>query len=253
MNINAAPMALRVFQQAWPHLVSNINNWLCWFIKQMHENFRWELARGRMRPPSLADDADVRGMLLQLMSADRVSGYTALGPLGIDDEQELKRILQERRRRIKMEKRLTEEQDQEQLMQDEMAARAQALAQGGQPGAPMAQGPLPQGSIPPAGGMGMGMGGMGMGGMGGMGGGQSGQSVSLEERQVEADQMAQQLLTMPYEIRRSELVKIKRTDQTLHALVKAKLDQMRQQAKSEGGYQMIQQMAAQQGQPAAGV
>jgi hypothetical protein len=50
------------------------------------------------------------------------------------------------------------------------------------------------------------------------------------------------MLGMPYELRRSELLKIKKSNETLHSLVIAKMDGIRQQAKTQGGYQALQQM-----------
>jgi hypothetical protein len=48
---------------------------------------------------------------------------------------------------------------------------------------------------------------------------------------------------MPLELRKSELLKIKKSNETLHALVISKLNTIRQQARTQGGYQVIQQMA----------
>jgi hypothetical protein len=66
---------------------------------------------------------------------------------------------------------------------------------------------------------------------------------------AQAEQMANQLLNMPYEQRTSEMRKIKHSNETLHALVKAKIESIKSQAQSKGGYQALQQMTQpQQGQ-----
>jgi hypothetical protein len=63
---------------------------------------------------------------------------------------------------------------------------------------------------------------------------------------MQAEQIAQQMLGMPYEARKSELLKIKKSDEVLHAMVIQKMDSIRNQAKNEGGAQVIQQMTGSQ-------
>ena len=73
-------------------------------------------------------------------------------------------------------------------------------------------------------------------GVGGMG------AATPDEMMAQAEQVAMQLLGMPAELRRSQLSSIKKTNETLHALVIQKMDQIRQQAKTVGGYQALQEM-----------
>jgi hypothetical protein len=54
------------------------------------------------------------------------------------------------------------------------------------------------------------------------------------------------MLGMPYEARKSELLKLKKSDQTLHALVIQKMEDVRQKAKQQGGFQALQQMVGSQ-------
>ena len=75
-----------------------------------------------------------------------------------------------------------------------------------------------------------------MAGGSGMGG-----QVTPEDLMQQAEQIAMQMLGMPYELRRSELLKIKKSNETLHSLVIAKMGQVRQQAQTQGGFQMLQQ------------
>jgi hypothetical protein len=87
---------------------------------------------------------------------------------------------------------------------------------------------------------------------GGGGNQQGGQQtpVTPGDMMNQADQIAQQLLNMPYEQRKSELLKIKKSDETLHALVKSKMESQRQQTDSVGGQQLRAQQQ-QQGPPQA--
>lgn len=63
---------------------------------------------------------------------------------------------------------------------------------------------------------------------------------------AQAEQVAMQMLGMPYEARKSELLKLKKSDEMLHAMVIQKMDEIRQQAKSQGGFQALQQMTGAQ-------
>jgi hypothetical protein len=64
--------------------------------------------------------------------------------------------------------------------------------------------------------------------------------------------MAYQLLAMPHELRRSELSKIKKANDTLHALVIGKINEIRQNAQTQGGFQALQQMVGAGGGGAPG-
>jgi hypothetical protein len=98
--------------------------------------------------------------------------------------------------------------------------------------------------------MGMQMGGMAMGmpgaapmgptPPGGMGGGAPG-GTTPQDMMAQAEQVALQMLGMPYEIRKSQLLQLKKGDETLHALVIQKMEDIRGQAKSQGGFQALQQ------------
>jgi hypothetical protein len=70
-----------------------------------------------------------------------------------------------------------------------------------------------------------------------------------EDLQSQAQLLAQQLLSLPESVKDSQLIKLKKSDATMHALVKSIIDDIRQQARTEGGAQV---MAQQFGQPAGG-
>ena len=99
---------------------------------------------------------------------------------------------------------------------------------GGAPG-----GPMPAGA-PMGGGMGAPMGGGG--------------ANTPDQKMVEADQIATQLLAMDDLSRRQALSALRNSDQTLHALTTARLEKLRSQLSSQGR-QMIQQQMAGGGPP----
>ena len=100
----------------------------------------------------------------------------------------------------------------------------------------MRQGQMP--GMPGGGGIpGMGPG----GGMGAPGGGAQGQ-VTPGDLLTQADQIAQQLLTMDDTTRKQRLSQLRQTDKTLHAVVKQKLEDNRNQMRSMGQQQIMSQM-----------
>jgi hypothetical protein len=70
-----------------------------------------------------------------------------------------------------------------------------------------------------------------------------------EDMQQQAQLIANQLLSMPEPMKDSELIKLKRGDATMHALVTSIIDDIRQQARTQGGAMVMQQQYG-QGQPA---
>jgi hypothetical protein len=57
---------------------------------------------------------------------------------------------------------------------------------------------------------------------------------SIEELMAQAQEMAQQLFTLDYPQRRRALTDLKKSNETLHAQVKAYLEQMTSEASSAG-------------------
>lgn len=65
--------------------------------------------------------------------------------------------------------------------------------------------------------------------------------VTPSDLQAAADMLAQELLGLPESQRISELRKLKQANPTLHSIVKEKLSDIRSQARSQGGAQVMQQ------------
>lgn len=249
LQVQAAPVALRLFERTWVHLVSGLNGELNWLFKRFSELKNWENLKGRLQPTQMAYDIEDRNIRLQLSAGQQVSQQTALSPFGIDYRDEIRRMLEEEKFKQEEQMRFQQEQSQKQELQSVMAAGAQGQIPGipgqppqgqpGQPGAdPNAQGGAPAGGDPNA----------------PMAQPQAspsqmvaqmGTNISMDDMVAQSDQIAQILVTMPYELRRGELNKIKKSNETFHSLVIAKMQKTRDNAKTQGGFQLLQQAAGQ--------
>jgi len=261
LSVQAAPTSLRMFQQTWPHLVSAFTGWLNWLAFQLMRIKSWEPARVGLQPVTMADDLEKKNILLQLAAGQQISNQTAMAPFGIDYRKEITRVLDEQQfmeeklkdaerqmlKRQKMDEALATAEQQEAA--DQMAQQGAMIDPAtGQPMSPEAAaqmaaqtgGTAPMGGAPAPVGGGVAGGGLG----GGLGGGSLasglGSATTPQEMMVQAEQIAAQLLQMPYEARKSEMLKIKRSDEALHALVKSKMETIRQQTNQAAGYQALQ-------------
>jgi len=91
------------------------------------------------------------------------------------------------------------------------------------------------------------------GGASGGGGGGAGVGATPGDVNEQAKQLAQTLLyNTPETLRRGELIKIKHSNPTLHALVLQEMDTMRQDMNRQGGAMMMEQMKG-QGGPGGGM
>jgi len=226
LQLQALPAALRLFESTWPHLIAALNKFLNWLMGILAASLNWEPARARLTPISRADDMEARVVRLQLAAAQKISDTTALSPFGIDVREEIRRMFDEQRMLRDETTKMQREQQQQQEM-DKRLAETNQVMQGGM---------MPPGGAPVAPGGGAG------GGMGAPGSAQGG-GVTPADVLGQADQIAQQLSVIPEGERRRQLSAIKQQDETLHAVVKQKLSNLRTQARSIGQEQVLQQMA----------
>jgi hypothetical protein len=233
LQAQAAPMALRMFQQLWCNVPAQYNAWLQWAADQVAELRNWKLVKASLQPVTQADDLEKKQILLQLASANKISMSSALSPFGVDVRKEMEQMYAEQRMQGDLEKdfqrRQMEEAEIEQKMQELEAARqAPPPGMGGMPLGggmpPAAGGPTPGGA-----------------GGGGMGGAAQLAPQSPQEMLAKAEEMAMQLLQLPDAQRRSELVNLKHQDEALHALVKSKMETLRQGASLQGRDMVLQQ------------
>ena len=235
----AMPVALRLFERTWIHMVNAFNRLLNWIFDKVSRLNNWENLRGRLQPVTLADDLEKKQIQLQLAAGQQISRQTAWAPFNINFRDEIKRMLQEEEYSQEEMAKFQEQQQQKQQLQGTMmqGAIGQPQQQPGQPGQPQ-QAPAGQ---PAAGQPQPGQSQPGMPGAGGEANYAPDPHMTPEDLLAKAENISYQLLGTPYETRRSELLKIKRANSTLHALVISKMKELRQSAQQQGGQQVLAQ------------
>jgi len=201
LSIQAAPVALRLFEKTWGTLVDGYNDLIAWLLQRISRHYMWGNISGSLRSVTLADDLERKALSLQAAAGMDISKATAYQPFGIDYLEEQRRVVEEQQSIQELQQASMEEQQAQQGLEG---------GAGGGEGAPA--GP----------------------------GGQAGATPGDVHEQ--AKQTAQTLLLQtPESLRRGELIKIKHSNPTLHALVIQEMDSMRQQMSSEGGAMMMEQ------------
>lgn len=227
LQLQTAPVSMRLFESTWYHLVYNNNDFLRWLVNRIAKVLSWEGVSATHRRVQHADDMQRHMALLQLMMGGVISQTTGLRALGLEFTDETRQMAEEAR----------EQQQQQEDMQDEMDTQAfgKQVAQG-------AAGQQQQGGAPPPGG----------GGAVDPATGQpapAGPVTSMvqndympqtpDDMLAQAQSLAQQLLGLPESQKDSELRMLKQKNEVLHSLVRAQLDKIRGQARSQGGAQMM--------------
>jgi hypothetical protein len=197
LSLQAAPVALRLFEKQYNALVDGYNDIIAWMFKRFGQHFLWGEATGSLRSVTLADDLERKGLALQAAAGMDISKQTAYRPLGIDYMEEQKRVLSEQQEI----QRLQQEAMKEQQVMQENGSMGESGGPGGQPGAT-------PGDV-------------------------------YEQAGALAEQL---LLQTPETMRRGELIKIKHSNPTLHALVLQRMDEMRQDMARQGQAQVMEQM-----------
>lgn len=237
LQSQGAPMMLRLFEVMWAFIPAFMNQLLQFEIDTLVQNYNTAETTLRLRPPHIADDLERKQALLQLMAGQQVSPATALEPFGIENiRDEIKKVFEHQlimaEEQAYFDEELQKKIEEGTLKQMVMSPASPSMQMQQQQMAAMgAMGGAPPGGAPP----GAPPGGAPIGSPGTMGDG------SMTEMDQVATQEAERLLGMAYEQRRTEMTNIKKTNPALHAMIKQKIEDIRQQAQSEGGYQVIQQ------------
>ena len=237
MQMDTAPVALRLFEATWHHLVHDANNFLGWLVRQLSQIMSWESVDIKLRRVTIADDMQKQMALLQLMMGQQASGTTAFKHLGLDWKEEQRLLGEEAQTQAEMQARIQEEMEQ--------AGFASEVAKGQIPGqAPPGGGAAPPGGDPAAGG-----GDPAAGGDPAMGGAppspvqnylqEMGPNTPVQpaDLMAAADSLAQELLGLPESLRRSEMMALKNKHEVLHSIVRAKLDAIRSNVRLQAGAQ----------------
>lgn len=215
LQLQAAPVALRVFERHWQFLVDGFNDLINWMMKIISRHLGWDKITGKLASVTLADDVERKALLLQSAAGQDISKTTAYKVYGIDY--------------IKEQKRIAQEQMELQAIQQRAMAAAQATQMNAGYNAPQEAG--------------------------GEGGGDDGGAALAAGTPVgatpgdiwsQAGDIAKNLvLNCPPSQVRGQLLKIKQTNPTLHSMVKQQMDDLRSQLRSQG--QQMAMQAAQQG------
>jgi hypothetical protein len=260
LSLQAAPAALRLFEANWSQLPHNMNLFLKHVGEVVARTMSWEPIAIKLQRVTHADDLNRQMAKLQLMQGAAISKTTGLASVGLDYEEETKRMLEEERIYAEEQQRMQEEMQQAQQMQA-MSQPANMIAGMGDTGAGATGMPQPGGAPPAQGGAPTGGAPDPSGGAQPMPGSQPSavdqflmqrkNSPNIprtpEELQAQAQLIANQLLSMPEALKDSELIKLKRGDSLMHSLVTSIMDDIRQQAKAQGGAMLLQQQYGQGG------
>lgn len=236
MQLQTAPVAMRLFEAQHHHLVNDNNSFLSWLVERVSEVLSWESVSAQHMKVSHADDVQKQVAMLQMMLNQAISQTTGLKSLGLDWKEENRLIAEEARHTQEQEARIQEEMDQ--------AAFGQQIAKGqpAMPGQPMA-GPGGQPMAGPGGQPMMGPDGQPMPAMGPVSSLIQNNLMpqTPDEMMSTASQLAQELLGLPESQKDSELKALKQKNEVLHSLVRAELDRIRGQARSQGGAMLMAQ------------
>lgn len=242
LQLQTAPVALRLFESTWHHLVHDANSFLDWLVRQVSQIMSWETITCKLKRVTIADNLEKQMMAAQLMMSQQLSAGTVLGDLGYNFKKEQRNIADESRYQSELQTRVQEEMEQ--------SGFAQQIAKG-QGGDPSQQGggdPSQQ----------QGAGGQAVGQMQ-AGGGQGPVTQYLSQMSPNvpqtpqdmmqvADSLATELMGLPDAVKRSELRKLKQYNEAFSAMVQARMDQKRRDTKAQAGNAAVGQQQQQQQQ-----
>ena len=127
LSIQAAPVALRLFENTWSCMIDGNNDILAFILKKLCRYFQWGEVTGKFTSVTLADDLERKSLALQGAAGGLISHESAFKPFGIDYPEEQKRVLEEQKM----------VQELQQKMQEEMQAAAGGGDEAAQQGDPM--------------------------------------------------------------------------------------------------------------------
>lgn len=258
MQLNVAPMALRQFESTWGWLIAAENDFANFVAERTAVLLNDDPVRVRFTRITHADDMNRQMAKMQLMSNGLISKTTGLESVGIDQQEEARKMMEEDRDMAELQQKMQEDMENSQMFdqlvptgqqrameaiqqQQQMAAQGGAPPQGGAPAPPQGGGmPAPGGGMPPMGGMPMGGGVSPIDQM--IAQWQTLPTDTAQDMDQKATTIAQQISAMgPSPERERTLRKLKQQDPMIHPFVKAKLQQMDQEMAYQGKQMMMQQ------------
>lgn len=241
LTAQGAIPALRIFESHHTHFRDQLLDLLKFIVKAVSARKQWQPVVATLDKPTHADDITRQQTQLQLGLNQQISQTTALRPLGINWEEEQRKKLEEQRFTAEITAKAQKEMDQESAsdqVQPGIGATTllqQPPGQPGQPGAAPPGGAPPGGAQPAAG--------------AGVPSTNLGNPKTPEEYMATAQSMAQSLLTMDETSRKRQLANIKGQDPVLQRVVIEALDKIRDDARAQGGAQVMAQQGMGGGAP----
>ncbi len=245
LNVQAAPVALRLLEANWSHLIHKLNIFINKLVVRVSRLMGWEPVHARLVRVTHADDLNRQMAKLQLMMGNQISKTTGLTSVGLDYDAEVRRMLQESRIEAEEQKRMQDEMEQGAMMQEYVNTIAPDITTQAMSSLQQAMGGgAAAGGAPPAPG--------GAPAAPGMGPSAVDQflaqrinnpnvPITPEELQSQAETIATDLMSKSDLQRKTELSKLRKGDKTMHYLVRSIMDSMRQQAASQGQEMVLQQ------------
>ena len=223
------PIGLRKFEKVWGNYIAGLDDWVQWFCDVRTSLLRKRAIECTLVKSSIYEDDMSREYKAKLAMGGEISKETGLSPLGIDYASEITKKMDEADRQLERDQKMQEVQAKSDELKSAMMTPTPGVMQLQQmdqqmAGAAGAAGVPPMqsaGGPPPMGG-------------GGAPGGEGGQPADIDQLWAQAQEMAQQIMTMPPEQRRSQLINLSKTNPPLHAFVKRLLDQQEEQAAQQG-------------------
>lgn len=227
LQLQSAPVALRLFESTWRHLVYDANMFLQWLVRQVAQLLSWESVQAELKRVTIADNIEEKMIAAQMMMQNQLSGTTVYPMLGFNWKQEQNNLSQEAQYQAKLQSRTTEEMEQDGFAQQ--IAKGQMggdPSQGGQAGAQ-------PGGAPPGGAAG----GAPMQGPVTAYLASTGPNVpqTPSDMLAVADSIAQQLMGLPETMKDSELRRLSQANPVLHSIVKKRMEQMREESRKSAG------------------
>lgn len=250
MQLNVAPMALRQFESTWGWLISEENKFANFVAKRVAVLLNDTPVKVQFARITHADDMNRQYAKMQLMANGLISKTTGLASVGIDQQEEARKMMEEDRDMAELQQKAQEDMENEQMFdqlvptgQQRMMMNIQQQQMMGDPNGGMGMPAPPPGGMNPGQPM----------GMPSMGGGmspldqmiaqwQTMPTTTAQDMESKADTIAQQIASMgPGPDRGRALRKLKQQDPTIHPFVKAKLEQMDREMAYQGKQMMAQQ------------
>jgi hypothetical protein len=240
MTLQSAPVALRLFEATNSYIPYNSHRALKFIADRASRVLRWDAVTPRLEKVTHADDANRNISKLQLMTQGIISQTTGLKGMDIDLKDETRQKMEDQRIEAEETARLTEQFEQAGYMQQMQQAPPVGAAAPGQPGQPAPGG---QPGQPAQAGQPMAPGGVGMGPGAVVDSIMSQRDPNVpttpEEEFNRAQYLANNIAGMSDSQAQSELTHLKKIDPQTHAIVRSLLEDIKAEAKRQGGEQVM--------------